>query len=368
MKIFEFKRILPQIPNLVLKKKLCFEFEMLPFEVRNLSFKKRFNFFMAGLNQFFLPKRPFGYPVIAQVEPANVCNLSCPLCLTASENDSRPRAVLSYDAFRAFIDDVGDYLLLIILWNWGEPFLNPDIFKMISYAKQRGILLHSSTNGNIRFSEEKAAQLVDSGLDSLIVAVDGVTQETYARYRKGGNLETVLENIRTIVAVKKKKGAQTPRLTLRMVVTRHNEHEIARMRALAQELEVDFFTIKTVAMSSAPSGDLDQEYVPENKDYRMYEYDEKSFRRKKRPFVCMRPWKRLTLDALGEVIPCEYDYRNTHSFGNVSRPASTLGVWRGAVSKRFRKNFHRGHNDFYHCRECVYKNRVADDCTVERVL
>ena len=92
-------------------------------------------------------------------------------------------SVLSYKTFKNFIDQFGDYLLLIILWDWGEPFLNPDIFKIISYAKTKNILIHSSTNGNVRFSEEKAEELVNSGLDSLIVAVDGATQETYGKYR-----------------------------------------------------------------------------------------------------------------------------------------------------------------------------------------
>ena len=203
MKIFKFSKILPQIPNLLFRKRLNFEFELLPFEANNLTIKKRLNFFIAGLNQFLLPSHPLGYPVVAQIEPTNFCNLSCPLCLTTSENQSRPRASLSYGTFKNFIDQVGDYLLLIVLWNWGEPFLNPDIFKMISYAKSKNILIHSSTNGNVQFSEEKAERLVKSGLDSLIFAVDGTTQKTYSKYRKGGNLELVLANIRTIVKIKK---------------------------------------------------------------------------------------------------------------------------------------------------------------------
>ncbi len=368
MKIFEFKKILPQIPNILFRRRIHFNFEMLPFEAKDLSFRKRLNFFIAGLNQFVLPSRPLGFPVIAQVEPANFCNLSCPFCLTTSKNDSRPSACLSFNTFKKFIDHAGDYLLLIVLWNWGEPFLNPDIFKIISYAKSKGILIHSSTNGNVRFSPQKAESLVASGIDSLIVAVDGTTQETYGKFRKGGNLDRVLENIRLIVQAKKQMGSSTPRLTMRIVVTQDNEKELPLMRQLAEKLGVDCLTVKTVSMNREDDGRLNRAYAPEDRNYRMYEYEEDSFRKKERPFVCMRPWKRITLDALGEVISCEYDYKNRHSFGNLNDEGHTIDVWKSQRSKDFRMKFNKGHNNFYHCRDCVYKNRVADDCTVERII
>ena len=108
MKIFDLNRIISQFPNLFLKNRLEFEFEMLPFVAKHISKKKLANFFVAGLNQYLLPSRPLGFPVIAQVEPTNYCNLSCPLCLTTSENKSRPKAALALDTFKRFIDDVGD--------------------------------------------------------------------------------------------------------------------------------------------------------------------------------------------------------------------------------------------------------------------
>jgi hypothetical protein len=165
MQIFNFRDVIPEIPNLFFQRRFRFNFEMLPYEVKGLSLKKVMNFFVAGLNQFILPSKPLGYPVIAQVEPANFCNISCPLCLTTSETNSRPRGLLSFNSFKNVIDELGDYLLLIILWNWGEPFLNPEIYRMIEYAKIKNIVVHSSTNGNLKFDDEKAERLVDSGLD-----------------------------------------------------------------------------------------------------------------------------------------------------------------------------------------------------------
>lgn len=367
MKIFSLKDIVPELPGLIFRRRLKFKFERIPFEVEGLALKKIGNFFLAGLNQYLLPSKPLGHPVIAQVEPANFCNLSCPLCLTTSETRARPASLLSLETFKGFIDELGDYLLLIILWNWGEPFLNPDLFKMISYAKARKIVVHSSTNGQIRFDGAAAGELVESGLDSLVFGTDGVTPETYAQYRKGGNLERVVENIKTLVREKERQGSLTPRLTLRFVAMRQNEKELPLAYRLAQDLGVDYFAVKSVDMPPALGQNLDRIFAPGTPAYQRYEYEKESFRRKNRPFTCMRPWKRITLDALGEVIPCEYDYKNVHKFGGLKKGKTGLSAWKGSQARKFRKGFNRGNNSYYLCENCTYKNRVAEDCTIALV-
>jgi radical SAM protein with 4Fe4S-binding SPASM domain len=276
--------------------------------------------------------------------------------------------MLSFETFKNFIDDLGEYLLLIILWNWGEPFLNPDIFRIIAYAKSKNILVHSSTNGNVKFNNEKADLLIESGLDSLVFAVDGATQETYSKYRKGGKLKKVLDNIETIVRAKKKKGSKTPRVNVRFVVMQHNEKERHLVQQFAERLDVDFFSVKTVAMLTDLGNNLDRSFAPEDPKYRMYEYEEEGFRRKEKPFTCMRPWKRITLDSLGEIIPCEYEYKNVHSFGRLDGKMSAASIWKGSEAQSFREEFNLGNNEFYLCKDCVYKNRVGDDCTIERVM
>lgn len=367
IKIFKYRDVLPQLFPLLCYGRLSFRFELVPYEIQGLTLKKRLNLFRAGLNQLLLRPRPFGVPVFAQIEPANFCNLSCPLCLTASQTSSRPKSLLSLRHFCKLIDQVGDYLLLIILWNWGEPFLNPDIFRMIAYAKSKGILVHSSTNGNVRWDDAKAKELVASGLDTLIFGVDGASQETYMRYREGGDLEQVWKNIRTIVRVKKEKHSTTPRLNLRFVVMQHNEQELPRMKEVAKELGVNFLSFKTVDMPPVRGEAFDQLYAPENDRYRRYGYETGTYQRIKKPFVCMRPWKRIALDASGEIIPCEYDYKNIHSFGNLQQHDSVLSIWKGRKAEAFRKEFHLGWNDFYLCKNCTYKNRQSEDCTVELI-
>jgi len=267
--------------------------------------------------------------------------------------------------FKKFIDEVGDYLLLIIFWNWGEPFLNPNAAEMIKYATDKGILVHSSTNGNLPFNDVMAEKIIKSNLTSLIIAVDGATQESYAKYRIGGKLETVKKNIQILQESKRRLNASLPRITVRFVAMQHNEVERKQVEDLARELGADYFATKSVDMPVPIGEHLDEIYRPNENDLRRYEYIPGTFERKEIPFTCMRPWKRVTLDSSGEVISCEYDYKNALSFGNISGDQTVMQVWKGMVSRQFRSKFSVGNNNYYHCKDCTYKNIVGKDCILE---
>ncbi len=364
-RIITFTDMLPQLPRLLLRGDLHFRFEKVPYSVTGISWRKRLNFVVAALNQIVRLPRPLGRPVIAQVEPANVCNLACPLCFTASLNDSRPPAMLTVDTFRRFIDELGDTLLLIVLWNWGEPFLNPELPRLIEYAAARGVIVHCSTNGNVDFSPEMAERIVRSGLGSLVFAIDGACEETYRAYRVGGSLARVKANLAAVAAARRRLGAATPRLIVRFVAMRHNEAEMAAVERLAIELGADFFSVKSVDMPPALGDELDRSFAPADTRFRRYEYEGGSYRRRKRRFVCVRPWKRITMESSGHVLSCEYDYRNRHTFGRVG-DMSALAAWKSAEARRFRRLFQDGHNDdFYHCRACTYKGMRSEDCVLE---
>lgn len=362
MNIFKLKDVAPQIPNILFNNSFNFHFEKLPFEATNITLKKKINFFLAGMNQYLLPDKPLGRPVIIQVEPSNVCNLGCTLCLSATHNKSRKPALLKFEAFQKLMDEIGDTVLLMIFWNWGEPFLNPDAIRMIEYATSKGVLVHTSTNGNIVFNDETADQIVKSRLTSIIFAIDGATQETYSIYRVDGNLERVKQNVRTLISARERAHSRFPMVTVRFVAMQPNEKELNLVEQLAVELGADNFAVKSVDMPPSIGNHLDEKFRPEQNSLRRYEYADGTFNHVSRPFECMRPWKRLTLDALGEVIPCEYDYKDGHSFGNITGSSSVLDTWKSAIGAKFRATFNRGYNDSYLCKDCTYKNLVGEDC------
>ncbi len=142
-------------------------------------------------------------PLNIQVEPTNRCNLSCLLCSSGANLISK-RGDMNISSFKKIIDEISPFAETLTLHNLGEPFLNPDLIDMISYAKKQGVFTRVDTNGNVRID---AAQLVKSGVDVIQIAMDGTTQENYVKYRKKGELKKVLENAGNIVAAKKKTGS-----------------------------------------------------------------------------------------------------------------------------------------------------------------
>jgi MoaA/NifB/PqqE/SkfB family radical SAM enzyme len=136
-----------------------------------------------------------GLPFVLMIEPTNLCNLRCPLCPSGDGRLTRARGMMDRATFDRILKQTKGAVKLLQLWNQGEPLLHPDLPWMIRRAKQHGMFVSMSTNGHPLADPSTAKKIVRSGLDHLIVSVDGATQETYARYRRGGNLQTVLRGI-----------------------------------------------------------------------------------------------------------------------------------------------------------------------------
>ena len=226
-------------------RKVPNECDRMPFELENVPLRKILNWILIEASIFVKPEKPWGWPTHVQLEPTSVCNLRCVLC-PVTEGLERPVGHMEFRTFQKIIDELGQHLFIIILWDWGEPFLNPSIYDMISYAKTRDIGVISSTNGHVFARGDHAEQLVRSGIDYIVFAVDGVTQATYESYRQGGDLETVTAGIKRIVEARRALQSRTPLIDLRFLVMKHNEHEIPRLKGFARSLEVDALTLRTL--------------------------------------------------------------------------------------------------------------------------
>ena len=129
-----------------------------------------------------------GYPSHIFLDVTNICTLKCPLCPTGLGVQGRKKGHMSFSQFKKIIDEIGKYLISIDLFNWGEPLLNKDVYRMIEYAHQRKILTAISTNFQ-HFSEGGAEEMISSRLDNRILSIDGASQESYEKYRIGGNFQ-----------------------------------------------------------------------------------------------------------------------------------------------------------------------------------
>lgn len=279
--------------------------------------------------------KPKGFPFKLQIEPTNICNLHCPLCPVGCGKLGRKSEHMTFDKFRSIINDMEQYLLFLILWNWGEPFMNPELPQMIRYAHERGIKTVTSTNAHFISDEDYASQILESGLTTLIVAIDSLEDKKYGIYRQGGKLETATLGLKNLTRMKKEIGSET-QINLRMIVMRQNEHEVDRMRDFAREAGADIFTAKTLNPSCGLDSQ-DAESVPLNPKYRRYEYREGTFERIRIDNSCTRVFSMANIFAGGEVVPCGYDFKGELKVGSIlERPFSEIWMSREFAETRRR--------------------------------
>ncbi|MBC7424878.1 MAG: radical SAM protein, partial [Ferruginibacter sp.] len=218
----------------------------------NLASKITFNRFWNGvkvLSSFYVGRllnKPlqWGYPVSISFEPTTSCNLRCPECPSGLRAFTRPTGMLQKDFFTRTIDDIHKELLYLIFYFQGEPYLNPDFLDMVKYASSKGIYTATSTNAHY-LTDAAAKRTVESGLDRLIISIDGTTQDVYKQYRIGGNIDKVLEGAKNIVKWKKELNSKTPFVFFQFLVVKPNEHQVEDIKRLAKEIGVDEVRFKT---------------------------------------------------------------------------------------------------------------------------
>jgi GT2 family glycosyltransferase/MoaA/NifB/PqqE/SkfB family radical SAM enzyme len=282
-------------------------------------------------------QRVWGYPMDITVEPCRLCNLRCPACPTGERREEPGSAVMPLADFRRIIDRLAATLYSLELHNYGEPFLNREIFEMIRYAASRRIRVRLSTNLN-HFNEADASEVVASGLHCLMVSADGVTQEVYARYRRGGDLDKVLANIRRIQEAKVAARSPTPHLVWMYVRTRENAHEADDARELARRMGMEFCLselIVNLGLTSTFEAAMDRhrELVPDPE--RFLAERERVTALKTHPGFCDSPWMRVSINWDGGVWPCCFIYRVGAAFGNMLQ-TDFREIWNGRQFRRAR--------------------------------
>jgi len=290
--------------------------------LKKLTFKKVLNAVKIYLSYFLSivlkqPKR-WGYPVSISIEPTATCNLHCPECPSGTGKLKRFKGNIDFELYKKIIDETAPYLLNLILYFQGEPFLNKEIFRLIEYsAIQKNVYTSISTNGHF-LDSETAKRTVKSGLDKLIISLDGSDQETYEKYRKNGDLETVVQSIKNIVERKEKLKSKTPYVVIQFLVFKFNEYQIPEIKRLSKELGVDKLELKSAQIYDFEN---DTEFIPLNTKYSRYKKNEsgKYCIKSKLKNKCKRLWEASVITNTGEVLPCCFDKDAKYSSGNITQ-------------------------------------------------
>ena len=152
--------------------------------------------------------------------------------------------MLDVDFFKNKIDELKDHLIYLTFYFQGEPYLHSKFLEMAKYASENKIYTATSTNGHY-LNDQNARKTVESGLDRLIISIDGTSQETYQNYRIGGTLDKVIEGTKNIIRWKKELKSSKPHVVFQFLVVKQNEHQLAEVIRLAKELDVDDLQFKT---------------------------------------------------------------------------------------------------------------------------
>jgi radical SAM protein with 4Fe4S-binding SPASM domain len=289
---------------------------------RNL--KMGMNFLVSKLQLKLRMSKLYNHPYFAVIDPCGICALKCPLCNTGRGDLSRKRGMMSFDEYKKIIDELGDYLVTIFFTDWGEPLMNKELPHMVNYTKnvKKVPFTSLSTNLNPEMSDDYVRELVTSGLDLIIISVDGATQKTYEKYRRGGNLSKVVANTKRILQERAGAGHERPFVVWQFLVFNHNQHEIGEAIKLAEKTGVDSIRICGALVNTSAldrpfkeNYEMSKEMLPPIGS-RYSEYISMGVK-KQSSSICSWLWHNVAIGSGGEVFPCCAVFSEKYSFGNV---------------------------------------------------
>jgi radical SAM protein with 4Fe4S-binding SPASM domain len=328
--------------------------------IKAASVKRIFNCFKAvisfGLSTITKKSIVWGVPPILTVEPTVHCNLHCPQCLTGMGRIVREQSSLSLNSFKHIIEQIGDRTWYLLLFNQGEPFLNSNLIEFIEIAKQKRIYVTTSTNGHFLTDKNLVRKLVTSGLDSIIISLDGVDEDSYSKYRKGGDFHQVIEGIKILLEVKNELHANTPAVLIQCLVMKHNENQIEHIEKLAGELKADRLLFKTFQVEF---GDDGVEFLPDNPGWRRYHFENDRIHLKNRfKSRCFRLWYSAVILSDGRIVPCCFDKNGEYNFGNINQSTAIEKIWKSDGYNKFRNRVLRGPGSIPICQNCTENQKV----------
>ena len=334
-------------------------YDRLTFVNRSVTPIRLFNHLLRGVEGRLRRARPWSLPLGLQLEPTVRCQLTCPQCPRTTAVAGPPEGDMPWDDYTRLMSEIGPSLGIVAFWQWGEPLLHPSISAMVQLAHNYGCLTLLSTNAQVGADYDIGA-LLNSGLDMLIISMDGTSQDVYSRFRQDGTVDPVKEFAVKVVEEKRRLGLTTPLINLRTVATSDNEGDLVNIQNFAREIGADAYTVKSVSLYYDASPD--SPVLPLNKDLRSFQYQghaEAAAYLAEGNF-CRKPWYWPCLSYDGQLLLCECDHGRDATMGNVFQSGSFRSVWRGEQASALRRNFQsNGKINVDFCCRCRYKRDDA---------
>jgi radical SAM protein with 4Fe4S-binding SPASM domain len=226
---------------------------------------------------------------------------------------------------------------------------------MVKYASSKNIYTATSTNAHY-LNDSNSKQTIESGLDRLIISIDGTSQETYEQYRIGGELNKVIEGTKNIIRWKKQLRSKTPHIIFQFLVVQPNEHQIKNVEALANELGVDEVRFKTAQLSDYVNGN---KLMPTIEKYSRYGKQNDGTYKIKNDLQnhCWRLWHSTVITWDGLVVPCCFDKDAKHQLGDLKKNKFSE-LWSSSEYNNFRASVLRSRSEIDICKNCTEGTKV----------
>lgn len=294
-------------------------------------------------------------PISIGIEPTTSCNLRCPECPSGLRSFTRPTGMLDEALFTSLIDQLKDTLTYLTFYFQGEPYLHPKFLSLVKYASQQNIYTSTSTNAHY-LSDKQARDTVESGLDRLIISLDGTNQETYQSYRVGGNIEKVLEGTRNILKWRKELRSKTPYVVFQFLVVKPNEHQVPEVQRLAKSMGLDNVLLKTAQIYDYQNG---SDLMPTIDKYSRYKKSADGMWQIKNELMnhCWKMWNSCVVTWDGKVVPCCFDKDAHYTLGDLKKNTFEE-IWRSDAYNDFRRSILRSREEIEICKNCTEGTKV----------
>ncbi len=302
------------------------------------------------LSKWFKIPAQWGMPFNVSIEPTTTCNLGCPECPSGLRSFTRPTGELSIQLYEKVLNETHRHLIYQYFYFQGEPYMHPDFLKLVKMAKDRNIYTVTSTNAHF-LTERKAKETVESGLDRIIISIDGTTQETYENYRVNGKLKKVIEGTKRLVAAREEMQSSTPHIIFQFLVVKPNEHQIGEVKELAKEIGVDEVKLKTAQIYDYKNG---SDLIPEQDEYSRYRKESDGTYSVKNPMEnnCWKLWHSCVMTWDGNIVPCCFDKDASYKMGSLA-DSSFKEIWTNADYKAFRSKIVKARKEIDICQNCT---------------
>lgn len=306
--------------------------------------------------------RPNDFPKALTIEPTNRCNLNCYLCPSGAGSLKRKKTDMPIEKYKALIDEASGKAQHLTLFLFGEPLLHKHILEMARYASALGMHINLSTNANTPINHELAGKIAQSGINNLTISLDGADQETYNKYRSGGDFNKVLKATNILTEAKNNYPQSKMKITLQSVITKYNESQRNKLIKLAKTMGADAYYEKPLAINLASEKEttLAKNYHTKNREKTRYKLKNNTLQINGEIInhcPSLLEQKMMVITADGNVIPCCNDYNSEHIMGNALEQG-IANIWNNKPFKQFRKKIKRDQKSIGICQRCPFSRKV----------